>query len=144
MTTFRLDSRLQSDTHHLGYFKGLHLLLMNNSRVPWFILVPETEKTELFELSLELQETCMEAVRLLSSFVKGTLKADKLNIAAIGNVVSQLHIHVVGRFEGDFCWPNPVWGQPGATPWSEVDVQEMKAALLKAFPATYKDADHSA
>lgn len=129
MTDFTLDPRLANDCWPLGTLHGLHLLLMNNSQVPWFILVPETTATELFELEPPLQNALAKAVDALSRVTKETLGAEKLNVAAIGNVVSQMHIHVVGRATTDFCWPNPVWGAPGGTPYEETNVQQLIVTL---------------
>jgi len=103
MTEFTLDPRLENDCWPLGTLHGLRLLLMNNSQVPWFILVPETSATELFELEPPLQNALANAVDALSRVTKETLGAEKLNVAAIGNVVSQMHIHVVRRSTTDFC-----------------------------------------
>ena len=137
MTDFTLDTRLEHDCLPLGSLHGLRLLLMNNSRVPWFILVPETTVTELYELDPRLKEALAKAVDALSRVTKEALNAEKLNVAAIGNVVSQLHIHVVGRSASDFCWPAPVWGAPGGTPYENVEVTKivttLKASLSDAF-----------
>ncbi|VFQ43746.1 HIT family protein [Desulfoluna butyratoxydans] len=125
MTAVSLDPRLDHDCFTLGTLNGLCLLLMNNKKVPWFILVPPTQKTELYELEAPLQEAVHKAVCTLSRLTKESLGAEKLNVAAIGNVVSQLHIHVVGRFASDYCWPAPVWGAPGAEPYTDTEAQEL-------------------
>ena len=137
MTDVTLDPRLENDCFTLGTLNGLCLLLMNNKKVPWFILVPPTDKTELYELEAPLQEAIRQAVCILSRLTKESLGAEKLNVAAIGNVVSQLHIHVVGRFAADYCWPAPVWGAPGAEPYTDAEAQDLittlKAGLGDAF-----------
>ena len=137
MPTFRLDPKLRKDTHLLGLFEGLHLLLMNNRLVPWFILVPETSATELYEMTPELQKAVLKAVGLLSPFVKRAFDAQKLNVASIGNLVSQMHIHVVGRSPEDFCWPAPVWGAQGGKPYGEKEVEKIKKAVEKEFPTAF-------
>lgn len=129
MTDFTLHARLARDCHTLGRLNGLHLLVMNNNRVPWFILVPETCAQELFELEPPLQDALHQAVFALSLLTKEAFKAEKINVAAIGNVVPQLHIHVVGRFATDFCWPAPVWGAPGGTPYTEAEIARLTDTL---------------
>lgn len=137
MTPFTLDPRLDHDCFTLGTLCGLHLLLMNNRKVPWFILVPETAATELYELEPVLREKLSHAVDALSRFTKERLHAEKLNVAAIGNVVSQLHIHVVGRVATDFCWPKPVWGAPGGAPYDADEVRHLVDALTTHLPTAF-------
>ena len=107
---FVLDERLQRDCFFLGRLESSQLLLLNNAAVPWFILVPEVAVTELCELDELQHTTLMNESRRLAGFVRQTFVIDKLNVAAIGNVVSQLHLHVIGRRKDDYCWPDVVWG----------------------------------
>ena len=107
---FALDAQLGRDCFELGRIGFCRLLLMNNADIPWFILVPETTRTELCDLALADQQQVWEAVNAVSSFLRDNQPVDKLNVAAIGNIVRQLHVHVVGRREGDYCWPGVVWG----------------------------------
>ncbi|MGI9284266.1 MAG: HIT domain-containing protein [Pseudomonadales bacterium] len=86
------------------------LLLMNNALLPWFILVPRVSVTEIYQLQAEEQQLLLQEINALSAFAETTFNADKLNIGAIGNIVSQLHIHVVARKKTDCCWPGVVWG----------------------------------
>lgn len=110
--TFVLDERLQQDCFVLGNFELCQVLLMNNAAVPWFILVPQTNVSEICDLPVAEQAELWSEVRDIAEFVRNTYELDKLNVAAIGNVVSQLHIHVVGRRKDDYCWPDVVWGRP--------------------------------
>jgi diadenosine tetraphosphate (Ap4A) HIT family hydrolase len=110
MDDFKLDTRLQEDCYILSDTGDFIILLMNNSLVPWFILVPKIDKTELYQLDVEMQHKCFDQVNNISKFISNEYKPDKLNVAAIGNIVKQLHIHVVGRFEYDHYWPGVVWG----------------------------------
>lgn len=112
MTAFRLDTRLERDCHVLGRLGGSRLLLMDNAAVPWFILVPATRVTELYQLTEEEQADLLRSVNLLSRFVRDNFPVSKLNVAAIGNIVSQLHVHVIGRDPADHYWPGVVWGAP--------------------------------
>jgi diadenosine tetraphosphate (Ap4A) HIT family hydrolase len=109
---FELDSRLQRDCISLGRLDLCQLLLMNNAALPWFILVPETAQIEFIDLSTDQQRLLWGEAARVADFVRTNFPVDKLNVGAIGNVVSQLHIHVVGRREDDYCWPDVVWGQP--------------------------------
>lgn len=137
MPHFAIHPRLAHDCFSLGTLFGIPLLLMNNSKVPWFILVPKTTETELYALAPPLKEALANAVDALSRVTKETFNVDKLNVAAIGNMVPQLHIHVVGRFEGDFCWPHPVWGAPGGAPYTEEGVAQRIIALKKSLPQEF-------
>ena len=133
MSNFELDPRLVKDCLLLGQLNTSLLLLMNNSLVPWFILVPQTSETELTDLSPADQAGLQEEINLLSAFIKGNFEISKLNIAAIGNIVSQLHIHVVGRDPSDFCWPNVVWGTSERKPYTTERGSEITTALCEQF-----------
>ena len=95
MENFTLDSKLESDTIMLGEFDLSLLLLMKNALVPWFILVPKLDVYELYELDADQQLMLWTEINTISEFLKEELQVDKINIAAIGNIVSQLHVHVV-------------------------------------------------
>ena len=104
---------------------------MNNSLVPWFVLVPETAKTEIMDLSLADQTALLEEINLLSAFVKTNFDITKLNVAAIGNIVSQLHVHIIGRDPSDYCWPNVVWGTQQREPYTDDRIKQISAALCE-------------
>ena len=127
---FQLDSRLNSDCHILGELSSGELLLLhNNAAVVWFIVVPKTDKTELFELPSVEQQQLLTAINRLSAFLKEQQSCDKVNIATIGNIVSQLHIHIIGRNQSDPCWPGVVWGQPTTKTWSQTDLLQLTGKL---------------
>ena len=132
MKSFQLDSQLQKDCIVLGELEHCLLLLMNNALLPWFILVPKTDKTELYELADEVQAGVWSEINATSKFVKDEFCIDKLNIAAIGNVVEQLHIHIIGRQHEDFCWPGVVWGRPEKTPYKKEAIDHIMAKLNKS------------
>ncbi|MDD2321797.1 MAG: HIT family protein [Geobacteraceae bacterium] len=134
MNDFTLDPRLAQDCVVLGKMRLSLLLLMKNSLVPWFILVPQRTATELFQLDRQDQAALLEEINLLSRFVKEHFAVEKLNVAAIGNIVQQLHIHVVGRNSNDFCWPNVVWGTKEQRPYTDQEVKAITAALGKKMP----------
>jgi diadenosine tetraphosphate (Ap4A) HIT family hydrolase len=139
MTDFRLDPQLARDCFVLGELGTSLLLLLDNALVPWFIVVPRVAVSELHELEAAQREVLVAQVDAVSRFVKGAFPVDKLNVAAIGNVVSQLHVHVVGRRRDDFCWPGVVWGAPGREAYAAEDVARIRgmaaAALGEAFRA---------
>ena len=129
MNKFELDSKLAQDCIVLGKLNISQLLLMNNSLVPWFILVPERSATEITDLLHSEQLSILEEINLLSSFVKTNFEISKLNIAAIGNIVSQLHIHILGRNPSDYCWPNVVWGTKQRKLYTDEQIQKITTKL---------------
>lgn len=109
MAEFPIHQQLLFDSHRLGRFPLCHLLLHKNAVLPWFILVPETNIIDLLDLPDAVRVSAMSEASRVSTFIKRDLNYPKVNFAAIGNVVTQLHLHVVGRKPGDSCWPAPVW-----------------------------------
>lgn len=130
MNEFCLDGRLDGDCELLCSLPLSELLLMNNALYAWFILVPRRSVLELHELSLSDQQLLLIEYNVLSRFVKRRFDVHKLNTGALGNVVSQLHLHVIGRREGDSCWPQPVWGQAPHEAYSRQHVAEIKQWAL--------------
>ena len=127
---FVLDSRLEQDTLLLGDFPLCRLLLMNDAQYPWFILVPRREEvSELFQLDTADQQALWQEATSLAETVKDTFGADKMNVATLGNVVSQLHVHVIARRRDDPAWPGSVWGKHPAQPYSAEQVAVIKSKL---------------
>ncbi|MCK5829827.1 MAG: HIT domain-containing protein [Methylococcales bacterium] len=137
--SFKLHSRLQLDSIEIGRFTLSQLLLINDSQYPWLVLVPERNNiTEIYQLSeqdqIQLQrESCILAKTLAEAF-----KADKMNIAAIGNMVPQLHIHHIVRYKNDVAWPAPVWGKFDAIPYTELQFNKIKKMLLTTLKENLK------
>lgn len=127
---FNLHPQLASDGIVLGEFVLSRLLLINDAQFPWFVLVPRRQNvTEVYQLPVDdraqlLHESCVLAQALEKAFA-----ADKLNIAALGNMVSQLHIHHIVRYQNDLAWPAPVWGKVPAVPYSEKQLSKCVAKL---------------
>ena len=119
MSEFTLDPRLQDDTFVLGESSLNLLLLMNDSQYPWCILVPkQSEVQEIYQLSEPQQIDLIHESSLLAALMMNTFPLDKMNVAALGNVVSQLHLHHVGRRKDAPAWPAPMWGHAATTPYS--------------------------
>lgn len=117
---FELHPTLKRDCIIVGHFPLTVLLLMNDSNFPWFILVPQrNEISEIYQLKREERYQLMDESYQLSLAMQACFQPDKLNIAALGNMVPQLHLHHVARFRSDACWPKPVWGQVEAKPYSD-------------------------
>ena len=127
---FSLDSRLQQDTLVVGDFQLCRLLLMNDANYPWFILVPRREAvSELFQLDIADQQSLWQETTRLAEILKDAFSADKMNVATLGNVVSQLHMHVIVRRKADAAWPSPVWGQRPAVAYTATEVDEIRQKL---------------
>lgn len=109
---FELHPKLAEDCFLLGDFELSKLLMMNDYHFPWFILVPKRESIkEIHQLTeVDQMQLTKEGV-FLSSLIQKEFKAHKMNIAALGNMVPQLHVHVIARFDFDTCWPHPIWGR---------------------------------
>ena len=131
---FSLDIRLQRDTFDFGCFPLCRLLLLNDSSYPWFILVPQREGVrEIHQLTTADRRQFWDESHQLALWMEKSFTFDKLNVAALGNVVSQLHLHHVGRCEGDPAWPGPVWGHRPAVSCDPETVAVLQKNVHKAF-----------
>ncbi|PHS27454.1 MAG: HIT family protein [Methylophaga sp.] len=139
---FKLDPRLDQDTIAIGNFSLCKVLLMNDARYPWVILVPRlTGLTEVFQLNDPQQLQLMKESNFVAEKLKQWAQADKMNVAALGNVVSQLHIHHVVRFSGDETWPAPVWGKGQAVQYTEAERDAVCQQLTPLFADLLHDND---
>lgn len=130
MTPFVLDERLANDTQPLADLPLCRALLMLDARYPWVVLVPRfAALSEVFELTTDDQQQLWREAGQLGRAMKAAFNGDKLNIATLGNVVSQLHVHVVIRHHDDDAWPAPVWGHGSAKPYSPGEQQAIQARL---------------
>ncbi len=120
---FRLHPQLAQDCFDLGAFPLCRLLLMNDSNYPWFILVPQRpDIREIYQLSAADQQQLLHESSHLAQVLAQQFEADKMNIAALGNMVPQLHVHHIVRYRGDAAWPAPVWGRVPAEPYTDAGV----------------------
>ncbi len=109
---FKIDDRLVADSSFLQQRDDVTYLLNNNADVLWFILVPHTDVVEFYKLSMSQQHNLCAQINRVSELISTNFQFDKLNVATIGNMVSQMHIHIVARRKDDPYWPGVVWGQP--------------------------------
>jgi diadenosine tetraphosphate (Ap4A) HIT family hydrolase len=131
MESFNLHSQLEKGCIELADFPLCKLLLNNDSNYPWFILVPRvTDVAEIFQLSWQDQQQFLNESSLLGEILMQVFAGDKLNVAALGNMVPQLHIHHIVRFKNDICWPEPVWGKQTALPYTDNELSMIKEQLL--------------
>ncbi|MDA8434093.1 MAG: HIT family protein [Nitrospiraceae bacterium] len=131
---FTLHERLRADTLDITRLRLSRVLLMNDSSFPWLILVPEREDIrELYELDEKDRSVLIEEITLASRIIRHLYKPGKINVGALGNLVPQLHIHVVGRFESDRAWPGPVWGAGTAEPYRDDEKERTRERFEKAF-----------
>ncbi|NEX21380.1 HIT family protein [Thiorhodococcus mannitoliphagus] len=128
-TGFELHPRLKADTWSMGESSNSLLLLMNNALAPWLILVPKTDAHELHHLSASFRQDIREEVDLVCAALEQALRPHKLNVATLGNAVSQLHIHVVARYTNDVFWPGPVWGHEQRRDYQAEEVERLKGQL---------------
>lgn len=127
---FILHPRLEADTITIGDLALSRVLLMNDSRFPWVILVPRrNEMREIIDLSQADQLQLFGEIQSALNAIRIAFEPDKLNLGAIGNLVPQLHIHMIARFKSDAAWPNPVWGFGDAVPYSAADLRSNMVAI---------------
>jgi diadenosine tetraphosphate (Ap4A) HIT family hydrolase len=137
-TGFQLHERLAADTIALGRFPLCRLLLMNDASYPWFILVPQrVDAREIYQLPVADQTQLLVESSHLSACIAEHFNADKLNVAALGNMVPQLHIHHIVRYRSDPAWPAPVWGYKDASPYTAEALEALKASLLPHLVAGF-------
>jgi diadenosine tetraphosphate (Ap4A) HIT family hydrolase len=134
MSDWVLDQKLADDSVFVVDLPLSQLRLINDSRFPWLVLVPRVSNIEeIFQLSDEDQQQLLQESSQLAKVLSTSFKADKLNVAALGNVVRQLHVHHIVRYVDDCCYPSPVWGIGEALPYQEHElrqrVDELRSAL---------------
>lgn len=136
--SWALHERLAADTHALGDFPLCRLLLMNDANYPWFILVPRRAGArEIYRLDEADQRQLLAESSQLSQAIMEAYGGEKLNVAALGNMVPQLHLHHVVRFAGDPAWPAPVWGKHPPKPYDAAARDARLAALWPRLPGSF-------
>ena len=130
--SFSLHPQLAADTLIMGELELCSLLLMNDRQYPWFILVPRREGLrEIHELADHDQQLLLKESNALCRWLMAEFKPDKLNIAALGNVVPQLHIHHIARFRSDPAWPAPVWGRVPAVQYTDEGIADLRLRITR-------------
>ncbi len=131
---FRLDERLERDSELVTVLGLCQLRLMKDSRWPWLLLVPQREGiSEIFELTPLDQTLLTFETNSVAEALKKATGVEKINVGAIGNIVRQLHVHIIGRSEGDQNWPRPVWGYGTAEPYRAGTEQEFLNKVIEAL-----------
>lgn len=137
--TFALHPMLARDTAEVARLPLCRVLLLKDRRFPWLILVPERDSMrDIDELSPADRALLIEEIAAASGALRQLFQPDKLNVGALGNIVPQLHVHVIARFETDAAWPGPVWGSGAAEPYTESDLEETLAHFRAYFSAPGK------
>jgi len=127
---FVLDPRLDADTQLVTSLALCDVRLMRDARFPWLILVPRRAGlVEMLDLPSELQQMLWQEIHQTAAALRTTVPCDKLNIGALGNIVRQLHVHVIARREGDAAWPGPVWGYGRAEPYTDNNLRSRLTSL---------------
>ncbi|OGO76156.1 MAG: histidine triad (HIT) protein [Chromatiales bacterium RIFOXYA1_FULL_46_5] len=127
---FELAPEIERDSIWLSDWPLCQLRVQNDANYPWFILIPRREAmVEIIDLTVAEQEQLWRESAHLSVFLKAEFQAKKLNIAALGNMVPQLHLHHIVRYQNDAAWPAPVWGKVAAQTYSETALQQLKQKL---------------
>ena len=133
---FTLDPRLAADTVPVCDLTLCRVLLMNDARFPWVILVPaRPDLSEITDLAPADRTILWGEVTRAGDCLRESFTPTKINIGALGNIVRQLHVHVVARFDGDAAWPGPVWGVGAAEPYDEAALASIRARMVTALEA---------
>ncbi|HEX4118282.1 MAG TPA: HIT domain-containing protein [Rhizomicrobium sp.] len=128
--SFALHPRLEADTHLAADWPLCRVLVMSDARYPWLVLVPRRDGvTEITALEASDRAQLMDEIARAGRLVQNFPGVTKLNIGALGNLVPQLHVHVVGRRQGDPAWPGPVWGHSSAVPYDAVVLAQILASV---------------
>jgi diadenosine tetraphosphate (Ap4A) HIT family hydrolase len=133
---FILHPRLAADTVPLGRLQLSLVLLMNDATYPWVVVVPGRPAVrEIFQLDQTDRTTLIEEIATVSRALDDAFRPDKLNVAALGNLVSQLHVHVVARFRSDPAWPAPIWGKAPSRPYEQAELADVRERLTRRLGA---------
>jgi diadenosine tetraphosphate (Ap4A) HIT family hydrolase len=137
---FTLHPQLSNDCIVLVDLPLSRLLLCNDSTFPWFILVPRlSDVQDIYQLGWQDQQQLLNESSLLSELLIQEFSGDKMNVAALGNVVPQLHVHHIVRFKDDPCWPKPIWGQLPLKPYKEAELASIKQRLMPKLATLLAD-----
>lgn len=131
---YALHPQLAADSHPLAQLDLCELRLMDDSQYPWLVLVPRVpDARELIDLDTTQRHRLTDEIDRTARLLRDTLQPDKLNVAALGNVVPQLHVHVIARFRSDPAWPAPIWGRVPTRPYLPSELAARLAQLRNAL-----------
>jgi diadenosine tetraphosphate (Ap4A) HIT family hydrolase len=131
---WQLHPQLADDTHPLATFGLCELRLMDDANYPWLVLVPRiVDAVELIDLDAAQRHALTDEIDRAGRLLREVFRPDKLNVAALGNLVPQLHVHVIARYRDDPAWPRPVWGMAAARPYAEEALIERIERLRKVL-----------
>lgn len=133
MTDFALHERLEADTLAVIELSLCSVRLMRDASYAWLVLIPRRAATEIVDLAAADQQQLMSEIARASAVLRATVPCDKLNVAALGNVVAQLHVHVIARRHDDPAWPRPVWGAVPAAAYGEGEAEALARQLAAAL-----------
>lgn len=132
---YELHPQLAADTHPLGTLGLCELRLMDDANYPWLVLVPRVpDARELVDLDAAQRHLLTDEIDLAARLLRDAFRPHKLNVAALGNIVPQLHVHVIAREENDPAWPAPVWGRVAARPYPPEMLVERVRLLRPLLP----------
>ena len=131
MLKFNIQQQIQDDCHFIKDLDFTSLMLYDDARFLWFIMVPKkTTLEEIYDLEIEEQQALFSEMVSLGKIIRSEFNAYKVNVASFGNIVRQLHIHVIGRYQNDDAWPKPVWcADTARISYSKQRVEEIKAII---------------
>jgi len=133
-SAFKLNTSLSADTVFVASLDLCDVRLMNDANFPWLVMVPRLpDAIEIVDLEPETRHTLVDEIARASEVLRQATGAEKLNVAALGNQVAQLHVHVIARFREDAAWPGPVWGAVPRTHYSQEDRVAMVEKLADGF-----------
>ncbi len=131
---FDLDGRLEADSTFIADGPLSQFRLMNDARYPWLVLVPKVSNAiEWVDLPQQEQQILLSEINTAAKLLREQFPCEKINIGALGNIVRQLHVHVIARTSGDAAWPGPVWGQGNANAYSAAELELLIEKLRRAF-----------
>jgi len=132
MSKFFVDPVIENNSIFIKNLGLSALYVKNDKENPWFVLVPrKANATEIIDLTHEEQSALMEEITIVSEFIKEHYEPYKLNIGALGNIVKQLHIHVIARYPNDRAWPGPIWGTSTTMEYDQVELENVKSNFLE-------------
>ena len=139
---FRLNAKLEQDSIFICDLTMSQLRLMNDSNYFWLLLIPKQESlTEIIDLTFAQQIILLKEINLISNIIKQNFRCKKLNIANLGNIVSQLHIHIIARNENDPSFPKPIWGNLEAKPYANKQITDICQKIKEYLQNFYLELD---